>query len=441
MQSTTNSATSHYREHTRQQDGWTVLATPPAPELPPPYAPVDANSTPAGPVAATPTLPFQILTNSNIIAAVPVSVTRRYARGVPFAVAFPEICTTMKISSLRACIGFKWDNDKVNAPVHQLSNAVDWENCVDSGLKMQARVRTRTVCCIIKNLNLPEETAPTSSATITTSVKRKALANSTSAAADGKMTFDYTPEYRQLKKSLDCAMHKGKLCFVSNVDGHHIEVDCEHASLWAKDISMGNTSYSQPPGNIMFQDYFLPVPKRRNARTGDRYESSTNPCAPTIHVTVNTGASTSGTNTDVNRMSATPPRPPRRSPLSTITAATANANNVPSSLYRGQPDADIYASGSHDVSYPTVTEVLQLIDDSGVFADSGLLDFPVVIFADDLERSQITHVDHVPLLETAFYVDVVNMPAALAELFVDESIAAMGRAQKGKGRMTQKGRM
>ncbi|KAJ7715039.1 hypothetical protein B0H16DRAFT_1742255 [Mycena metata] len=190
----------------------------------------------------------------------PVSVTRRYA----FAVAFSGICITMKISSLRACIGFKWHNDKVNAP---------------------ARARTRTVCCIIKNLNLRKETVPTSSATIMTSVKCKALANSTSAVADGKMTFDYTPEYRQLKKSLECAMHRGCLCFVSNVDGHHIEVDREHASLWAKDIH-GNTSYSQPPGNIMFQDYFLLAPKHCNARTGDQTDSSTNLCAPTIYVTV-----------------------------------------------------------------------------------------------------------------------------------------------------------
>ncbi|KAJ7865063.1 hypothetical protein B0H13DRAFT_1898816 [Mycena leptocephala] len=70
-----------------------------------------------------------------------------------------------------------------------------------------------------------------------------------------------------------------------------------------------------------------------------------------------------------------------------------------------------------------------------LFADSGELDFPVVVFADDLADSQITHVDHVPLLDTSYYVEVIHMPAALVELFVEESIAAMGRAQKGKGRI------
>ncbi|KAJ6549122.1 hypothetical protein DFH09DRAFT_1169732, partial [Mycena vulgaris] len=182
---------------------------------------------------------------------------------------------------------------------------------------MQSRARTRTVICIIKNLNLPEETTPAMASAFSTSTKaggkkRKSSGNS----PDGKKTYNFTQEYRQLKKKLECAMHKGQLCFVSNVDGHHIEVDREHASLWAKEMTIGNASFTKPPENIMFQDYFLPAPKRaRNTRA----ESSTNPCAPTIHVTVNTGSS--------NRVSPSPPRPSRRSPLSTITAATANINN------------------------------------------------------------------------------------------------------------------
>ncbi|KAJ7466515.1 hypothetical protein FB451DRAFT_1485486 [Mycena latifolia] len=409
-----NSTSSHYREHTREQDGWTVLAPPSAAaELPPPYT---AENTPAAaPVAPAVTLPFQIPTNSNIIGVVPVTQTRKYARDAPFAVAFPLICNTMGLASSCARIGYKWDNERDNAPVHQLSNAADWTNCRESGIGMQSRARTRTVICIIKNLNLPEETAPATSSAPSTSIATSAKKRKSSAdSPDGKKTFDFTQEYRQLKKNLECTMHKGQMCFVSNVDGHHKEVDREHASLWAKEITIGNASLSKPPQNIMFH-----------------VDSSTNPCAPTIHVTVNTGTSTGS-----SRVSPSPPRPPRRSPLSTITAATANANNTPSSLYRAQPDTDIHASDSfHDIRYPTVMEVLQMIDDSGLFADSGVLDFPVVVFADDLAQSQITHVDHVPLLDTAFYVQVVNMPAVLAELFVEESIAAMGRAQKGKGRI------
>jgi hypothetical protein len=152
MQST-NSTSSHYREHTRQQDGWTVLAPPPAmAELPPPYAAEDNATRAAVPVGPAATLSLQIPTNSNIIGAVSVSRTRKYACDVPFAVAFPEICNTIGIASSQARIGYKWDNERVNTPVHQLSNPADWTSCLENGIAMQARARTRTVVCIIKNL-------------------------------------------------------------------------------------------------------------------------------------------------------------------------------------------------------------------------------------------------------------------------------------------------
>ncbi|KAJ7785473.1 hypothetical protein B0H14DRAFT_2630504 [Mycena olivaceomarginata] len=52
-----NQTSSHYREHTRQQDGWTVLAPgPPAgPELPPPYTP-EAAPQPTSAAAKYPAL-------------------------------------------------------------------------------------------------------------------------------------------------------------------------------------------------------------------------------------------------------------------------------------------------------------------------------------------------------------------------------------------------
>ncbi|KAJ7092225.1 hypothetical protein C8R44DRAFT_891269 [Mycena epipterygia] len=63
-------SSSYYREHTREQDGWTVLASPPAAELPPPYTAEDHSTPAAAPVAPAVTLPFEIQTNSNIIGAV-----------------------------------------------------------------------------------------------------------------------------------------------------------------------------------------------------------------------------------------------------------------------------------------------------------------------------------------------------------------------------------
>ncbi|KAJ7106575.1 hypothetical protein C8R44DRAFT_745063 [Mycena epipterygia] len=79
MQST-NSTSSYYREHTREQDGWTVLASPPAAELPPPYTAEDHSTPASAPVAPAVTLPFEIQTNSNIIGAVPIIQTRKWSK-------------------------------------------------------------------------------------------------------------------------------------------------------------------------------------------------------------------------------------------------------------------------------------------------------------------------------------------------------------------------
>ncbi|KAJ7672890.1 hypothetical protein B0H14DRAFT_2657011 [Mycena olivaceomarginata] len=398
----------------------------------------------AAATTAAATLPFRIPTNSNFIGAVPVTRAKEYAHDVPFAVAFPEICRIMGLASSRAVPRLQMGQQEGQ---YTHPSAVECRGLEPLSRQWYWDAIESTDPDGHLYYQKPEETAPAmalapSASTTAGGKKRKSSGNS----PDDKKTYDFTQEYRQLKKKLECAMHKGQLCFVSNVDGHHKEVDREHASLWAKEIvllssfsrffcsdffqTMGHASFTKPPENIMFQDYFLPAPKRARNTRDTQVNSSTNPCVPTIHVTVNTGSS--------NHLSLSPPRPLRRSPLSTITAATANTNNadIPSSLYRAQPDTNIYASGSsNDICYPMVIEVLQKIDDSGLFADSGELDFPAVIFADDLAHSQITHVDHVPVLDTSYYIEVIHMPAALAELFVDESLAAMGRAQKGKGRM------
>ncbi|KAJ6573229.1 hypothetical protein B0H10DRAFT_2237201 [Mycena sp. CBHHK59/15] len=158
-------------------------------------------------------------------------------------------------------------------------------------------------------------------------MKKRKSGGGSANSPDGKKTFNFTKDYRLSKSHLACAMHKGELCWVSNVDGHHHQVDREHTSLWAKEIE-----------------------------------------------------------------------------------------NV----------------GLDDIRYLEVTSILQQIDDSGIFEDSAALLFPAVVFADALHDSQITHVNHVPVLDTDFYVQVVNMPIELAELFVAESITAMGRAEKGK---------
>jgi hypothetical protein len=176
------------------------------------------------------------------------------------------------------------------------------------------------------------------------------------------------------------------------------------------------------PENIVFRELFLLAHKKART-TNAEASTSSNPYVPTIHVTVNTGSSGGNVSS------------PRRSPLATITSASANRNNidVPTTLYRSQ---SLSLGGDEDsctdpIRFPPVTDILQFIDDSGIFEDSTVLTFPAIIFADALREFQITHVNQVPLLDADFYVQQTAMPMQLAELFIEESIAAIGRAQKG----------
>ncbi|KAJ6607801.1 hypothetical protein B0H10DRAFT_1939688 [Mycena sp. CBHHK59/15] len=232
----------HYRDHTRQQEGWTVLVPPsegPPAGPPPPYTPEDAPAAPqaAVPAAATPAtagvlLPFEIPINSNVVGAVGAALvtrTKAYGRGVPFAIAYAEICDMMAIHPTSANLGYKWDKERVTTAIHGLSSAVDWDNCLESGIGQMGRVRTRTVSCLIKNLNLPQETV---SAGSSRGGKRKLGSSS----EPEKRTFQYTQEYRELKSHLACALHRHQLCYVDTIDGHHHRVDPEETSLWAKEI-------------------------------------------------------------------------------------------------------------------------------------------------------------------------------------------------------------
>ncbi|KAJ7366400.1 hypothetical protein DFH08DRAFT_797381 [Mycena albidolilacea] len=373
----------HYWEHTREQDGWTVLAplVPPAVggdlPPPPPYTPE------AAPVHQSHRwqLPGQ-----------PPVPTTSFTRDTSFAVAFLDICNMMEVDPSTACISFKWDNERATQATHVLGNATDWENCLASGFGQQKQTKTQTVICIIKNMNEAMDTAqwaPNTPLHTTTGKKRKSAANQ---------------EYRELKANLKCSTHKDQFCFVSTVDGHHVPIDPFNVGLWAKEILPGKATVARPLENIVFKDCFMPSRKKPCIASS----TSSNLYVPTIHVTVNTG----GSNTS----------PPRRSPLATIT----NNIDTPTSPIRDQHSDD-------KIRYQRVEQILQLIDDGGIFGDSAELTFPAVIFADALHECDITYVSQVILLDTDFYVQEINMLSWLAELFVEESLVAVGRAQKGKG--------
>ncbi|KAJ6459930.1 hypothetical protein C8R45DRAFT_1180719 [Mycena sanguinolenta] len=107
-----NQTSSHYREHTQEQDGWTVLAPPPLSSVIslPPEVPAAPLAQAVAPAATTgDKLPFDIPINSNVIGATPASRTTSYGRETPFVVAFVEICKIMGLDPAGACLGFRRD--------------------------------------------------------------------------------------------------------------------------------------------------------------------------------------------------------------------------------------------------------------------------------------------------------------------------------------------
>ncbi|KAK7002088.1 hypothetical protein R3P38DRAFT_3215888 [Favolaschia claudopus] len=303
----TNNTSSHYREHTRQQDGWTVLSDPapapaaqPEPELPPPYT---ADPPPPPPPTINlrsrannhnTTLACLVPTNSNVVGA-PESPG-------PFDMS---VMPTLRRLGMRFAITWAW----IRTP-HASANAKDWQDCLENGIGQTERARTRNVTCNIQNLKSPEETASLPPAP--TGKKRKADAP---AYDNGKRTFEFTHEYRQLKAALSkCEDHRGQSCWVNN-GGHHHIIEPEHITLWAKEISMGHVSAKKPPENIVFQKYFLSPRKRRRTRapTPPSPTAKQSPCNPmAINVTVNTGGGSG---------SAAVSSP--RTPLATITQSSS----------------------------------------------------------------------------------------------------------------------
>ncbi len=67
------------------------------------------------------------------------------------------------------------------------------------------------------------------------------------------------------------------------------------------------------------------------------------------------------------------------------------------------------------VAYPTVKSVLEFIDSEGHFS---ALNFPVVIFADELTAWSVKNVNQVPILDHDFYVSQIGMTSDLAFEFM-----------------------
>ncbi|KAJ7647976.1 hypothetical protein FB45DRAFT_1052373 [Roridomyces roridus] len=308
------------QEPTRQLNGWTVLAAASAQtnDLPPPYE----LQAPAVASAATPAVDDSVTLRFDVPAKDTGTVqTLNFGLGVPYSVGYAEICRVMGLDPLSAHLGYKWDNEGARAVVHSLANAGEWEHCLESGVGMTERARKRTVICKIQNVD-PQFPA---------TGKRKYGASST--RPEGDTPLSYTDHYRRLKEHLKCALHEGALCFVSPVDEHHHPVDLMHATLWAKQISLGNATLSSPPDCSLFEDFDLPAPKRVRSESPDSEAESSTCAASSIHVHINLGKLYGGGSS-------------QRAPLATVT--TIHADNTVSVSY---PPVHVHTAGDEENSF------------------------------------------------------------------------------------------
>ncbi|KAJ7690417.1 hypothetical protein B0H17DRAFT_1134438 [Mycena rosella] len=301
-------ASGYYHEHACQQDGWTVLVSPPLQLLPLPFLPLlplplQVELVQVGFIIllylSGTALAFNIPMNTNFIGATHVMRIKKYIYGASFDTAFVEICGIMGLNPSTAQIRYNWDNEtKSNHP--------------------------KETAFVAKSNKKRKEPVP--------SVER--------------MSFEFT-KYQKLKSHLSCAMYKGQLCH-------------------AKEISVGYATKLQPPENIVFQECFLPASKR--ARTNkSKNKSENNLCVPTIHVTINTRTSSAAS-------------PPAQSPLAPIMTATANAANVEHPSVISWSGILHTNSGSDNIIFPPMTDILQSMNDSGIFVDLVVLLSPATLW-------------------------------------------------------------
>ncbi|KAG1906587.1 uncharacterized protein F5891DRAFT_975361 [Suillus fuscotomentosus] len=63
---------------------------------------------------------------------------------------------------------------------------------------------------------------------------------------------DEASEFCELKNKLDCVKHPGTHCYINPASGEHKAQDIYNLMLWAKQISLGEATYDNPPKTAAF---------------------------------------------------------------------------------------------------------------------------------------------------------------------------------------------
>ncbi|KAG1771527.1 hypothetical protein EDD22DRAFT_947961 [Suillus occidentalis] len=312
--------------------------------------------------------------DTNITVSVPMNtgvprgqvscVQLRLPVDIGFEDFFSRVCAKMDLNPSEAQLGYKFNTDHVRDDPNQLSSEMQLQ--IFNLQKAQAAGhRSR------EEADLKNQEPPTS--------------------------ISFAAEFHELKNHLSCAKHTGKHCYVNPITGDHEALDIYRLTLWAKKISLGETTYEKPPKATMFDH----VPKKR--RTSSTSASSTPIEAgslnmPAIHIHVPSE---------------------REQPLNGF---QRHVNSTSFALSTSLISDDV----DRVIEYPPIIDVLQEMDQT-----MPLLNMPQYEAA--LIEHGIAYVNAVVGISDQLFVDVIGMPIGVIRSFFNVVCRLIKHANKGKG--------
>ncbi|KIJ96350.1 hypothetical protein K443DRAFT_10688 [Laccaria amethystina LaAM-08-1] len=192
--------------------------------------------------------------NTAVVGGVVTRVTLRLPTDLSFQDFFSRVCARMDLDPLEALLGYKYPGDLARQPPYRLTTNEELREAMAKRIEKIKRARTREVFMEIHNLR------PAQRAAAASTLGRKGR-NSTSQPLNSEepdTTLTFIKELRELKRRLECQLHKGRYCFVSPINGQHQGCDIYQLTFWAKKIFLGQANYQSPPSSLEFDH----VPKR-----------------------------------------------------------------------------------------------------------------------------------------------------------------------------------
>ncbi|KAG2749318.1 hypothetical protein P692DRAFT_20732641 [Suillus brevipes Sb2] len=287
---------------------------------------------------------------------------------------FSRVCAKMDLNPSEAQLGYKFNTDRVRDDPNQLSSEMQLREAMERGKRLLTRARTHEIILEIFNLRKVQAAG------------RRSREEADLENQEPPTSISFAAEFRELKNRLSCAKHTGKHCYVNPITGDHKALDVYRLTLWAKKISLGETTYEKPPEATMFDH----VPKKPGSLN-----------MPAIHIHVPSE---------------------REQPLRGLHGQRqVNSTSFALSTLLISDDVDGV------IEYPPIIDVLQEMDQT-----MPLLNMPQYEAA--LIEHGIVYVNAVVGISDQLFVDVIGMPIGVIQSFFNVVRRLIKQANKGKER-------